>query len=219
MRRLGEAHYRERNYTAALKALLVAEKIYPDDPQLQNDLGLTYMEKEKYDLAVNSFKKAIALKSDYSHAKNNLGKAYNDQEKWDSAIPLFKEVSEDLTYETPHYPLSSLGWAFYNKKAYSLAEQNYLKALKYNPRFIIALRGLALTYKATGRIPKAVSTLEKAIGITPQIPQLHFDLGDLYIQSRNYAKARTAYKQVIALVPDSPLAAKAENQLMKLKRR
>ena len=219
MRRLGEAHYRERNYTAALKALLEAEKIYPNDPQLQNDLGLTYMGKEENGLAVDSFKKAIALKPDFSHAKNNLGTAYLAQKKWDLAIPYFKEVAEDLTYETPHFPLSNLGWAYYNKKDYRLAEQYYLKALKSQPRFILALRGLALTYKETGRISEAISTTEKGIGYAPQIPQLYFDLGELYTVSRKYDKALDAYTKVVTLVPDSPLSEKAEKKMAILRRK
>ena len=219
MRRLGEAHYREGNYTAALRALLEAKKNYPDDPQLQNDLGLTYMGKEKYELAVDRFKKAITLKPDYSHAKNNLGTAYLAQKKWDLAIPYFKEAAEDLTYETPHFPLSNLGWAYYNKKDYNLSKQYYQKALKHSPKFTKALLGLARTYKETGRIPEAISTVKKAIGYDPQLPHLYFDLGDLYTLSRDYEKALQAYSRVVTLVPDSPLAVEAEKQIVKLKRR
>ena len=217
--RLGEAYLIERNYTQALKVFRDAEKLYPDDPQLQNDLGLTYIGKERYELAVGHFKKAIALKPDYSQAKNNIGKAYNDKKKWDMAIPYFKEAAEDLTYETPHFPLSNLGWAYYNKKDYRLAEQYYLKALRSQPRFVLALRGLALTYRETGRIPKAISTTEKAIGFAPPIPQLYFDLGELYTLSRDYEKALDAYGKVIELAPGSPLSEKAEKKISKLGRK
>jgi type IV pilus assembly protein PilF len=46
-RNLGEAYLSEKNYTAALGELLKAERLNPEDPILQNDLGLVYMAKEK----------------------------------------------------------------------------------------------------------------------------------------------------------------------------
>jgi type IV pilus assembly protein PilF len=41
-RNLGEAYLREGKYSVALKALLKAEAMTPDDYFLQNDIGLVY---------------------------------------------------------------------------------------------------------------------------------------------------------------------------------
>jgi len=38
-RKLGEAYFQDGNYTYALRELLKAEQLYPDDHILQNDLG------------------------------------------------------------------------------------------------------------------------------------------------------------------------------------
>ena len=85
-RNLGEAYLREGNFTLALKELLKAESLNPDDHYLQNDIGLTYYGKRKYDKAVQHYKKALDLKRDYAPAMNNLGNAYMAQKRWDSAI-------------------------------------------------------------------------------------------------------------------------------------
>ena len=116
-RNLGEVYFVQENYTEALKEFLKAESLYPDDPFLQNDLGLTYKAKKKPELAITHFKKALALKPDYAPAKNNLGTVYLDIGEWDEAIKYFKEVAGNLVYASPHVPLSNLGWAYYNKKA------------------------------------------------------------------------------------------------------
>jgi len=216
-KRLGEAFYLQGNYTQALKVLLEAERLHPDDAELHNDLGLVYRAKEKYDLAIVHFKKALAINPGYAQAKNNLGWVYLDQKKWDKAIPIFEELLEDLTYITPQFPLFGLGWAYYNKKNYALSKQYYLKALKMDPKFIKALRGLGLTYKALGRISEAISTLERAVEISPQIPHLHYDLGQLYALAGDGIKAREAYENVIKLVPHSALAAEAKKALAGLK--
>ena len=84
-RNLGEAYMAQGNYTAALKELMAAEQLTPDDPYLHNDLGLTYMVKDRLDLAIRHFKKALALKPDYAPAMNNLGAAYLAQQNRDAA--------------------------------------------------------------------------------------------------------------------------------------
>ncbi|MBW2568080.1 MAG: tetratricopeptide repeat protein [Deltaproteobacteria bacterium] len=170
LRNLGEAYMRQGDYTAALRKLLEAKKLYSKDPHLQNNLGLVYMAKGKPGIAINHFKKAVEIKPDYTSAKNNLGTAYLAQKKWNAAISCFKEITGDLLYATPYYPLSNLGWAYYNKKEYGLAEKYYKDALKIEPRFAIALSGLSKTYIATGRIPEAVTFLEKVIELAPGSP-------------------------------------------------
>ena len=217
-RNLGEAYMVQGNYTLALKELLKAEKLYAEDPYLQNDLGLTYMAKVKLDLAIDHFKKAVKIKPDYAPAKNNLGTAYLAKEDWDTAIKYFKDIVDDLLYATPHYPLANLGWAYYNKKEYMLAEKFYLQALEIEPRFIIALRGLGRTYINMGKIPEAIKTLEKAVKNTPRFAELYFDLGRAYTLSGNDIKARTAFQKVMELTPDSDLALKAKKEMQKIKK-
>jgi len=216
-RNLGEAYYKEGDYTAALREFLKAQELTPDDPILYNDLGLTYKAKGKPDLAIKHFKKALELKHDYAPAKNNLGTAYMAKKDWDLAIKEFKEVAQDLLYVTPHYPLSNLGLAYYNKGEYQLAAKYYIEALELEPSFIFALRGLGVTYIAMGKGPEAVATLEVGVKNYPRVPQLHFDIGEAYILSRSYEKAFDAFQKVINLVPNTPLARKAQIEVQKIK--
>ena len=216
-RNLGEVYFRQGDYTEALKEFLKAESLYPDDPFLQNDLGLTYKAKKKPDLAITHFKKALALKPDYASAKNNLGTVYLDKEEWDTAIAYFKEVAGSLVYASPHFPLSNIGWAYYNKKAYESAEKYYLEALEIAPKFINALRGLGLTYMAMGRIPEGVEVLESAVTEYPREAQLYFDLATGYTLLHDYESALNAYKKVEELAPKSALARQAEKAVQKIK--
>jgi len=213
LRNLGEAYMGQEDYTAALRELLKAEKIYSKDHRLQNDLGLTYMAKGKPGIAIDRFKKAIKIKPDYTQAKNNMGTAYLAKKDWDRAITGFKDIIEDLTYETPHYPLSNLGLAYYNKKEYRLAEKYYQDALKIEPRFVIALQGLGLTYLKMGNVADAVAMLEKGVKNAPDFAPLYFDLANAYTSSGEYKKAFDSYKKVIELVPDSPIATDAQKKM------
>lgn len=217
-RNLGEAYMVKGDYTAALREFLKAEKIYAKDAYLQYDLGITYMAKERCELAIRHFKKALEIKTDYAPAKNALGVAYISRKEWDAAIRIFKELNEDLLYATPHYSLTNLGWAYYNKREYGLAEKYYRDALKIEPAFVIAQRGLAKTYVALGRDSDAVAILEKAVKNNPDLAQLYFDLGQVHTSSRDYNEALRSYAKAIELSPDSLLAQKAEKEAERIKR-
>lgn len=212
-RNLGEVYYGQKDYTSALREFLKAESIYAEDPYLQNDLGLTYMAKGKPELAIERFKKAIGLNPDYAPARNNLGLAYIAVKDWDSAIAAFKEVTEDLLYATPHYPLSNLGLVCYNKGEYELAEQYYQQSLKLSPNFVTALIGLGRTFIAMGKISQAIETLEKAVEQAPRFGANYFYLAKAYTLSRNYKKAVHYYRMVIELAPGSQLAEEAEKAI------
>lgn len=216
-RNLGEAYYRNGNYTAALREFLKAETLYSDDPFLQNDLGLAYKAKKKSDLAIEHFKRALEIKPDYAPAINNLGTVYLDKQEWDTAIEYFKKVEKNLLYATPHLPLANLGWAYYNKKEYSLSEKYYLEALDLEPKFFNAMRGLGLTYIAMGRIEAAVKILERAVKDYADVPQLYFDLGKVYTLSHDHEKALHAYHKITELAPDTALAREAEEAAQRIK--
>ena len=215
-RRLGIEFLKQRRYTDALKTLLEAEKIYPDDASLQNALGYAYMAKEQHHLAINHFKKAIQIRPEFSEAKNNLGVAYIHKKEWNKAIPYFEEITKDLLYNTPHIPLVNLGSVYYNKKNYALSEQYYLKSLRLRPNFDDALHGLGRTYLAMGKIPEALEKFEAAARISPNKSRLIFDLADAYVRSKEIKKASEAYRKVIGLVPGTPLAEEASKKLKRI---
>jgi Flp pilus assembly protein TadD len=216
-RELGELLFREGNYSSALREFLKAEALNPDDYFLQNDFGLTYLYMRKQDLAIPRFKKALALKEDYSPARNNLGNAYAEKREWDKAIEQYKIVTEDLLYGTPQYPLSNLGFAYYEKNDYRLAEKYFLEALDVRKDFSAALYGLGKTYMAMGRGTEAVTRLERAAKLAPDVARVYFELAKAYTMNREYKKAYDAYHQVVKLDPDSPLADSALKEAQRIK--
>jgi len=224
LRNLGEVHLGSGDYIRALKEFLKAEQIYPDDPYLQNDLGLVYKEKERFDLSIHHFNKALALKPDYADAKNNLGTVYMLQSDWDAAIAIFKEITGDLLYATPQNPLFNLGLVYYYKNEYGPAEKYFNDCLKYyrdgfqkDITYIKVLYHLGRIYLLSDRVPQAVSVLEKAIQDAPRAAELYLYLGNAHILSRDYQKGLNAYNKVIELVPDTPLAQEAKEKAVLIK--
>lgn len=216
IRGVGEAHMAKGNFSGALKFFLEAEALWPDDHLLQDDLGKAYVAKEKYDLAVKHFKKAVLLNPNFAPGKNNLGSAYLLAEKWDAAIQVFEELSSDLLYATPHYPLYNLGWAYYNKKEYKKAMRFFKKSLKMKRSFVLALRGVGLTYTKLNKPGLAVKYLKKAAIKAPKFQQLHFDLGNAYASGKKYQEALKTYNEVMEIKPDSEISDLAQEEIDRL---
>ena len=153
------------------------------------------------------------------------GKAYVDSGNLDAAIACFKEVSENLLYATPHYPMLNLGEAYYIKKEYKTAETYFQKALNHyrdgypkDATYVKALRGLGRARLATGNIKDGIAALERAIRLAPRFEPLYLDLAAAYEMQREYEKALNIYRRLIRMAPDgrfSEQAVKAADQLKK----
>ncbi|MCG8551269.1 MAG: tetratricopeptide repeat protein [Desulfobacterales bacterium] len=217
IRKEGDVFQAQGNYTAALNKLLKAEKMAPEDPYIQNSLGLAYMGKERNDMAIKAFGKALSLKPDYTEALNNLGAAYLRDKKFDIAIQTFNKVLEDITYPTPHYPLANIGWAQLSQNNYPVAQNYFFKALREVPGFIPAIHGLAQLYIRTGQADRAVDYLNKQIKKAPETAIFHKDLAQAYEACGKTRQAVKAWEVTKQLSPKhSSLYQKAEQRLFEL---
>ena len=215
--RLGGEYYNSGNYTAALKTLLEAQETIPNDPYLNNSIGLVYLAKERYKLAEDSFKTALTNKPDYIHAKNNLGAAYLKQKKWDLAIECFKEVSENILYATPEMPLSNLGWVYFQKDMYKQAKSYFKQALDIKPDFLVALHGIASIYIKMGHYSQALRFLHYNLMQKPGAAILHSDLAKTYEALKQYRQAKKSWELVVKLAPStSPLSREAKERIVQL---
>ncbi len=208
-RELGVAYMQKNDYTSALREFLKSEQLNPDDAYLHDYIGLTYAAKKRYDLAIQHFIKALSSHPGYTVAKKNLGNVYLYKQKWDTAIDIFKEITKDLIYPTPHFPLSNIGYAYYNKQQYSLAESYYLRALDLAPDFVRAQNGLGKTYMTMGKLDQAVEIFKKAINNAPDTPELYYNLGKVHLMMQNRKKAQNAFRKAMQLSPDSSIGKKA----------
>ncbi|OGQ92628.1 MAG: hypothetical protein A3J85_00910 [Desulfobacula sp. RIFOXYA12_FULL_46_16] len=215
--RVGEGFYSAGDYSSALKNLLEAYETIPDDPYLNNSLGLVYLEKDRYDLAETHFKKALELKKDYVNAKNNLGAAYLKQEKWSLAIECFEDVSKNLIYANPEFPLSNLGWAYFHQKKYQKSISYFTKSLEIDPKFLNSIHGLASVYLETKEHLKAINFLTQELKREPSAAILHSDLAKAYEGINDFTRAKASWRTVLNFTSEtSQLAREAKKRLDEL---
>lgn len=223
-REVGLAYLSDGNSTFALRELLQAVELNPDDYMTQYGLGIAYMSKGALDLAIVHFEKSIELKPDYSPATNSLGAAYMKNGQWDDAIRTFKQLTTNLLYSTPHFPLYNIGRCYYLKKDYEASEVYYKKALKYyndgftkDFTYIRILRALAQTYRSMAQVDKAEEFLLRATKYAPNLAPLYLDLARINVQQGRYRIALDNYQKVINLNPDGNfgIEARAESNALK----
>lgn len=216
-RNIGEAYMRQGDYTSALRELLEAEKLNPNDAFTQHDLGLCYREKKHMTEALAHIRKAVQLKPEFTPARNSLGRVYLEIGQVDKAIAIFKEISKDALYATPHYPLANLGLAYSKKGDYAAALHYYHRALKLEPNFVFALHGLGTTYLAMNKGRLAVSYLEKALQLAPKVAEIHFEYAEANLLIGRTAQAKASFENAIVMAPpESEIAARARQRLMSL---
>jgi beta-barrel assembly-enhancing protease len=70
----------------------------------------------------------------------------------------------------------------------------------------------------TAQIGKALASYERAIELDPGMAEPHRQLGLLYYQQKDFARARAAFEQYVTLKPDAPDAARIQGYIQDLDR-
>jgi type IV pilus assembly protein PilF len=214
---MGLSYLGERNFTSALMELTEAEKFDPDNPDVLYNLGLAYIGKKRPDLAEQRFLKVIQLKPKNSVARNDLGVAYLDLKRWDSAIQQFKIVKDDIFYDNSDNATINLGLAYLGKGEYHKALEELNAVLHSNPRKIEARLSLGRVYYAMDKPEQAVIEYKKAIEIYQDYGDAYYYLGLAYLKLQNNESARTAFREVMRIKPNSEVGRSSQGYLELLK--
>ena len=214
---MGLSYMGENNITGALVELTEAEKLDPDDPELQFNLGKAYFLKGRYDIAEHKFLRALSLKPTFSEACYNLGLTYLQMRRWDDAAFRFKAVTEDIFYQNQDMAAINLGIAYLGKEDYPKALATLRSAANSFPRNPIAKVYLGQVYLKLDKIELAIMEFEKALEINRDYANAHYNLALAYVKSNNNHAAVAAFREVVRISPDSELGRHAREYIDLLK--
>ena len=217
--RIGTAHIQAGQYTPALKELLEAEKLTPNDPTVHYYLGIAYERKGFVDDALKEFQKAIALKPDYSEAHNFLGTIYLARGNYDEAIASFNKALLNPLYETPSVPLYNMGRAYKAKGDLKGAYASFSEAIRKEPSshlmFALELNLGVIDYQEAS-YQEAEKHLARSVQLASNLAETHYWLGMTQMQLRKRKEAAESFKKVIQLAPESDWAVKSRENLKRL---
>lgn len=202
---MGTSYLEEGNYTAALIDLVEAEKLEPENHEVQYQLGRTLTGKRRLDLAEQKFRRALELRTDYSEARNDLGVLYLETGRWDDAIQQFKTVKDDLFYAQHDYAMVNLGLAYLGKGDHERALEELYAVRAVNPRDPVVMVAIGRVLFAQGKTGQAIAEYRRALAQSPEYAYAQFHLGLALMKESRLAEARAAFKEVVRLVPDSDI--------------
>ncbi len=171
---LGSDLMLHRGFEAALKVFVFATERYPQSAKLRVGLGTAHYSLGQYDDAVASLCQAVDLDPQDTKALDFLGKMYD-------VSPRFaEEVTARLAHFVQIYPDNAAAHYYY----------------------AISLRKRTLAPGSHGAPGQAETHLLRAVQLNPAYADAHFELGLLYEDEKQDAKAIQQYQLATKLRAD-----------------
>ena len=214
---MGQSFYAENNFSSALLEFSEAEKLTPKDPALLNDLGLTLFRKGRYELAESKYLRALELRPSYSEARNNLGVNYLEMKRWSDAIAQFKLVQDDLYYQDQDGAAINMGLAHLGNGDYQQALAVLRSVVGRRPGDPRARLHLGRVYFALGKSELAVEEYRKALALNRSFANAYYYLALAQVKLKDTEAARSAFREVLRIAPDSEIGQLSREYLDLLK--
>lgn len=214
--KMAQSYLAGKNYTAALKELLVAQQLNDRDAGIQAALGEVYFNKKAYSLAEKHYKNSLTLQPDNPNVENNLAALYLDMKQWQAAAVLFHKVSQNLVFSHPVQALIGLGVANHYDGQYLKAIIAYNEALDYTPKNPDIFYLMAKTYMAMEKYDLARLRLEKTLSVSPEFNAARMLLGEACLHLGQTTQAAEAFREVANREDQSTRGNKAREYLQLL---
>jgi tetratricopeptide (TPR) repeat protein len=184
----------------AIARLLTLESREPAAKGLALEMGTAYYKKSDFPKAIEYLKKATAADPANGEATQLLGLSYYLGGHPVDAIPLLEKVQ--VWYSRANVDASYiLGICYIQTKNYDQARHAFAKMFDVPG-------DSAASYLFTARMllrqefdPVAEEYAQKAVGLDPKLPLVHFLLGELYIYKSRLPEAIAEFQKELAINP------------------
>ncbi len=207
-----------KDYTDALKNLLKANELSPDNSEILNNLGMAYYFKGELDLAIKTLLRALEMNEQNSDAKVNLASIYYKSGKISQAEKLYKIVLKDLTYDKQARTLFNLGLLELKFKKNAVSAENYFKkSIKEDDNYCPAYFHLGLLQYKRSQFNSALKNFKEAtMGTCYESPAPHFYQALSLVGLRRYEEARIKLDEIDTRFKKSVYAVRARAKVIEL---
>lgn len=162
-RDLGIDYLSKGQNAIALRELVFAVEINPDDPATQLWLGEGYRRQGHDDLALEAMTTAVRLDPQFRDAHNNLSAFYIQLEDYEKAIMHSQVLIDDPLYGQPWQAYSNKGYAEMKLGRIDEARKSLEIAAEFRQDFWPAYLNLGLLEKEAGNALTAVKHFQRVI--------------------------------------------------------
>ena len=191
------AHLQGGSASSALRELLQAVKLAPEDSAIQEALARTYQRKKAYSLAEVHYLKSLELSENDPRYLNNLASLYLEMEQWDNAIKYFDLAAKDLLFERPHVAVAGKAYAYLQKNDYPQALIYSTEAADIAPRYARAYFLKSNVYEEMGNDEQQEMYLLRAIREQPQFFSARYKLAVLLTKNNRLEEAKEQLQLIL----------------------
>ncbi|MHC5023257.1 MAG: tetratricopeptide repeat protein, partial [Planctomycetota bacterium] len=160
-----------RTSITALESML---RLEPDDPSLQVDLGLSYLQAGRTADGVARLQAALRADPDYAPGHVNLGTVLNGQGRTDEAIRHFRRaIALDPTSVEAHH---NLGAILLQRREVEEAMLLLAEAVRLDPDHAPSRQQLGNALLAAGRVDDGIGHLRHAVRLDPGLANAQYNL-------------------------------------------
>ncbi len=217
---LGNLYLLNQQFQQAIDVLKPAAELSPFWPQIQNNIGVAYLQRARHQNdpgslmdAYLAFSKAVKLDPEFQRAWLNLGGTLDLQGRNKEAQEAYRQALELAPDDV--VASSKLAQALMADNQPEAAQKVLESALVQNPKNANLLNNLGMVLMVQGKENEAISAFRSAVSVVSDLLQPHLNLARLYERRSEIDKAIRQYKIALEIKPDLKVAADALKRLVK----
>jgi cyclophilin family peptidyl-prolyl cis-trans isomerase/tetratricopeptide (TPR) repeat protein len=150
----------------ALDYYVDATNLSPQNAQLFNEWGQTYLALGQTDKALEKYEHSLSLDESFAQTYLLLGELYTDGSKWADAATAYQAAVRISATSADAW--SSLGYVYSQLGQDDQALAAYQKAVELSPKAFGYRKNLAILYQQLGRTEDALREAEEALTLAPE---------------------------------------------------
>ncbi|OIQ16802.1 MAG: hypothetical protein BM556_14160 [Bacteriovorax sp. MedPE-SWde] len=152
----------DKDYTGALKSLMQANTLNPNDSRILNNLAMAYYFKGRPVKAIELLNKSLDINEKNSDARNNLASIYFSHGDMDKAEKQYKKILEDLLYNNNFRVYYNLGLIEKRRGNIKSSIAHFEKASGIRIDYCASNYQLAISYRDIGKINESLKWFKKS---------------------------------------------------------
>jgi tetratricopeptide (TPR) repeat protein len=204
----------------ALRELILAERIDPENPLVQHALGMTYLQKGKSEEAERHLLRAIEIRPDYQDARVNLSTLYLTVGRYEECVEQSRSLYDDPTFTSPWRALTNWGWAAYRLGRPQEGRRQLEASLDLNGRYWPTLLNLGILAAEQGHKVDAIRYFNQLLSLDPgasATAEASYRLAEIYVSLGKRDQAMGHLRTAVVRAPSDPWGKKSEEYLKLLR--
>jgi Tfp pilus assembly protein PilF len=219
-RNVGLDHLAHGRTAMAVRDLMEAERLNPDDYETEMWLGEAFRRKGMLEQAEGRVLRALELKPGHHLSQMNLAGLYIQMERYDDAIEILDGLVEDPAFLAPWRALSNRGWAQYKLGQVSDARASFERALDFRAGFWPALLNLGILENSQGHRLEAIERFRRVLEGSPGSraeAEVNCRIGEVFVSLGRRDRAISHFANAIENSPEGTWGERSKEYLKLLR--